>query len=373
MTDKPGSKAKKTVRERRACRRQNSKASHEQVHFSDAPNGLLGMAADLANLFGSFEILAGDPSNFSLRQSVIRNAQNIARQFRQAHARLNGVEYGLNTSIQRDVVRANYHLHDIAAFNDQIVDTIAVGGDAAAWCDQRAKCLDALSCCVNLTVTPQPDGSLNVGIGGITMVAGREKPDCLATYPDARGNLRIQSQNTGTQLKLICGSIARKIEARDGRLAELQSGLHALATQLIGHVNSIYNAGYGTGDGFFVGKDAADIGLNATLAGNPAQLQTAGGTAENGSRMVAQALARLGVGKFFNQPESSPKNPAVPAELEDALSIVNDTFNVSRETSQREALDSTLDGETASFMRYQQACASSAKMISTLEKMAPMN
>jgi hypothetical protein len=37
-----------------------------QVHFSDAPNGLLGMAADLSNLLRSFEILAGDPANAAL-------------------------------------------------------------------------------------------------------------------------------------------------------------------------------------------------------------------------------------------------------------------------------------------------------------------
>jgi flagellar hook-associated protein FlgK len=380
MTDQPGADAKKTARQQRKCSRQNVAASEPSPHFTDAPNGLLGMAADIASLFGSFEIMAGDPANFSLRQNVIRHAQGIAAQFKQASARLQGVEYGLNTSIQKDVVRANYHLHDIAAFNEQIVDTLAVGGDADAWCDQRAKCLDALSCCANLTVTPQPDGGLNVSIGGITMVAGGTKPDCLATYPDTRGNLCLQAQNSGARLKLICGSIARKIEARDGRLAELQKGLNSLAAQLIARVNANYNAGCGTVDepcnAFFHGKDASDIGVNSALAGNPAQLQTGVATEETGSRMVALALARLGAGKMFNREQKNGKErngiQANP-ELEEALAMINDSFNAGNEASQQQALDSTLDGETASFMRYQQACASSAKVFNTLDEMAPMH
>ncbi len=360
------------------CARQNAGASREKTHFSEAPNGLLGMAADLSNLFSSLEILAGDSANLTLRRSVVRGAQGIAGQFNQASARLKGVEYGLNTSIQKDVVRSNYHLHDIASFNEQIVDTLAAGGTAEPWTSQRARCLDALACCVEFKATDEPDGSIAISIGGVTMVAGGQAPDCLATYPDPRGNLSLQAQNAVAPLQPASGTIAKKIAVRDGRLADLQTGLDSLASQLIARINSIYRTGCdingATGRDFFTGCNAGDIRVNSTIVNDPSQLQTGGAAEESGTRMVALALAKLGSRQYLDLDHDSFQQSHTHgmSELEAALAVVNDSFNTGRRGSQQEALDAALDGETAGFMRYQQACASSARVITTLEQMTPM-
>jgi len=342
----------------------------ESARFTGAPNGLLGMAADLAILFSSFEILASDPTNLSVRQSVVRRAQDLAAQLQMAWTRLKSLEYALNTSIQRDVVRANYHLHDIACYNEQIRETRSAGGSTESWESQRARCLDALECCLHVASVTNPDGSLNISVGGVTLVAGPENPDCLATYPDARANLRIQSQNSGQPLPLAGGSIASKIAARDGRLAELQNGLDTFAAQLTRCVNSIFQAGCDlngeTGRAFFIGGSAADIAVNGAVAEDPLLLQTGGIAPRDGHRGVARALAQLGRDQFLGLGEQGSHDA-------DTIEIVNNTFGPAREDVGKRTPPRRPRGEKASFARYQQACASTFKMMSALERMAPMN
>ncbi len=213
----------------------------ELTSFSAAPNGLKGLDADLSNLFSSFETLYSDPANLRLRRGIVRCAQDIAAKFNRASSRLNCLRNDLNASIQKDVVRANQNLNDIAGLNQQILEARASGGRAGALAEQREQCLETLSGCVNIIATPRADGGVNVSIGGVAMVCGAKTPDSLATYPDKNENLRLQAQNAGTRLKPAGGSIAGKITARDGGLANLQSGLNNLASQLITRFNSIYS------------------------------------------------------------------------------------------------------------------------------------
>lgn len=100
---------------------------NEPIRFSDAPNGLNGLAADLSKLFHSFQALSGDPANLPLRRSVVRNAQAVAAQFTRASSRLDGVKHDLNVSIQKDVAKANQGLNDIAGLNRRIMRAQAAG------------------------------------------------------------------------------------------------------------------------------------------------------------------------------------------------------------------------------------------------------
>jgi flagellar hook-associated protein 1 FlgK len=354
---------------------QNAGACLLPIRFSDSPNGLNGLAADLSNLFDSFQTLAGDPANLPLRRSVVRSAQEVAAQFNRASSRLNALKFDLNASIQKDVLRANQGLNDIAGLNRRIMEAQAAVRAAGLLTGQREQHLEALSGCVNITVAPRPDAGVNVSIDGVTMVSGAETSDNLATYPDKNGNLRIQAPNTGMRLKLAGGSIAGKIAARDGGLADLQNGLDTLASQLIARVNSIYNSGCdldgGTGRDFFTGGDASDIGVNNIVADDPSQLRAGA---------AALALAKLGgrnVSDLGNQTFSQSYAQTV-SELDNTLSSVNDDLSSSQAVTQMLANERgaahglSLNDARAELTRYEQASAISAGMITTLDEMFPM-
>jgi len=352
--------------------------------FAAAPNGLDGMADSLSNLFDSFQKLAADPANFGRRRAVVRSAQKVAALFNQAATRLNGLENSLNSSIKEDVDRANQELADIASLNWLILEARAAGGAFNAMTARRTQCLESLSSCVKIEATTQPDGSVNVSIAGVTMVCGSATPDNLATHPDKDGNLRIQAQNAGTVLKLDGGCIAGKIAARDGGLAGLQKGINTLAAQLITRVNTIYNSGRdlngGTGQDFFTGACASDIGVNSAVAGDLSQLQTAGLATAHGDNAVAQELANLG-GRNLQDLDNKTflqSYTQTISKLGQTIALVNDDLTSSLVVTQMLAnerglpRDASVEKEKADLQRYRQAYSVSAKMMSELEGMTPV-
>jgi flagellar hook-associated protein 1 FlgK len=334
----------------------------ELIRFSAAPNGLNGLDADLSKLFSSFETLSGDPANVPLRRRIVRSAEDIAAKFNRASSRLDGLKNDLNASIQEDVVRANQDLSDIAGLNRRIMESQAWGGRAGTLAGQRGQHLKSLAGRVNIIATRRADGGVNVSIGGVAMVCGAKTPDSLATYPDQNDNLRIQAQNAGTRLKPAGGSIAGKITARDGGLTGLQSGLNALASQLITRVNSIYSSGCesnsGAGRDFFTGTGASDIGVNSTVADDPSQLQAVG---------AAPALETFG-----------QSYARTVTNLGGALLKVSDDLSSSRAVTQMLANERdsargvSLGAEWTDLQRYRQACAASAQVHATLIEMLPV-
>jgi flagellar hook-associated protein 1 len=357
----------------------------EPINFATAPNGIEGMAASLAGLFDSFQNLASDPANFGRRRAVVRSAQKVAAQFNQAASRLNGLENDLNASIQKDVILANRNLADIAGLNWLIMEALASGGTSGLLAGRRAQSLETLSGCVSIDAAPATDGSVNVDIGGVTMVRGAATPDSLATHPDQNGNLRVRAQNAGTPLTVDGGSIAGKIAARDGGLAGLQKGLNLLAAQLITLVNTIYNSSHdldgGTGRDFFTGACASDIGVNAAVADDPSRLQAAAAApGAHGNNTVAQSLAKLGsrnVSDLGNQTFAESYAQTV-SKLGHTLSGINDDLMSSQVVTQMlanergQAHGVSLDDEKTDLRRYRQAYAVSVKMMTTLNEMTPV-
>jgi flagellar hook-associated protein 1 FlgK len=343
----------------------------ELLSFSAEPNGLVGLDADLSNLFNSFETLYSNPANLPLRRGIVQSAQDVAVKFNRAWARLNCLRNDLNASIQEDVVRANRNLNDIAGLNQQIIEARASGGRAGTLAEEREQCLETLSGCVNIVATPRADGGVNVSIGGAAMVCGARTPDSLATYPDKNENLRLQAQNAGTRLKPDGGSIAGKITARDGGLAGLQGGLNKLARQLITRFNCIYSSGCdmkgGTGRDFFTGTDASDIGVNSIVANDPSRLQVGGAAGTNGNDTAPPALETFG--QYYARTVSS---------LGNTLLKVSDELSSSRAVTQmlanerESAHGMTLGDELTCLQRYQKACAASDQMHAALDEMPPL-
>jgi flagellar hook-associated protein 1 len=344
----------------------------------DSPNGL---AADLSNLFDSFQSLSTDPSDLSLRQSAVQSAQEVSAQFNQVSTQLSTVQANLNTSVQNDVASTNQDLSSIASLNAQIVAAQAGGGSADQLVDEREQTLENLAGVANYSTTAEANGAVNVSLGGVTMVSGGDVTDQLQTYTDRNGNLQVQAQNAGTPITLTGGSIEGEITARDGALASLQSGLNTLASQLITQVNTVYSAGYdlngNTGQDLFTGSGASDIGVSSNVANDPTQFQAAGVAGAAGDNTVALALAQLGnqnIAGLSNQTFSGSYAQTV-SDLGSAISSVNEQLGNSQAVSQmltsERSSDSgvSTDTEMTNLIQYQKAYEASAELVTTLNEM----
>jgi len=348
---------------------------------STAPDSPNGLAANLSNLFNSFQSLSTDPSDLSLRQTAVQSAQQVAAQFNQVSTQLSTVQADLNTSVQNDVASSNQDLSEIANLNSQIVAADGAGGSADQLVDEREQTLENLAGLANFSATTEANGAVNVSIGGVAMVAGGKVTDSLQTYTDSNGNLQVQSKNAGTPITLTGGSIEGEITARDGALATLQSGLNNLALQLTTQVNTIYSAGYDlngdTGQDLFTGDVASNIGVNSKVADDPSQFQAAGAPGAAGDNTVVLALAQLGgqnIAGLGNQTFSGSYAQTV-SDLGDSISSVNEQLGNSQAvtqmlTNERASTSGvSTDTEMTNMIQYQKAYEASAELVTTLNEM----
>jgi len=340
-----------------------------------------GLATQLSGLFSAFQSLAASPGSVSARQALIGQAQSLATTFNQVSTQLKAQQTALNSSLTDDVGSANQLLTSIAGLNKQIADAEFGGGTANDLRDEREQDLESLSKLSNITTSTGTNGSVNVSIGGNSLVDGYKVMDTLSTYDGGGGNLLVQTATGGVPLVLTGGSMQGTIDARDGALATLQKSVNTLAATLITQVNAVHGAGYGltgtTGASFFNGADASSITVNQSLVDDPSLIQASGSATASGDNSVALSLANLASASqsaLGNQTFGDSYTQTV-ADLGEALNGANN--QVSSQTvvaamfaAQRTSVSGVnLDEEMTNLMTYQQAYQASAELVTTVNAM----
>lgn len=344
--------------------------------------GQHGIAEQMSDLFASFQSLSTNVTSVAERQVLILKAQGLATQFNQVSQRLTAARSSLNDSVTSDVEQANLALKDIAELNDQIRNLELGGrGQANDLRDTRQKRIEDLAKLVPVQTTSNPNGTVDVAVDGVTLVAGAKLQDTLETYDAGGGQMLVRTLTGGTGLNITGGSIQGSIEARDVHLAALQTNLDTLASNLISEVNTVHATGYGlngtSGENFFTGSTAADIGVNTNLVNDPSAIQASGVSGAPGDNTVAVALAQLADKKLpglSNQTLLENYGQTV-ASLGQALNstdteLTNQQIVESMLLRQRDSVSGvSIDEEMTDLIKFQRAFEASAKLITTVDSM----
>jgi flagellar hook-associated protein 1 len=341
-----------------------------------------GIATAMSNFFNDLQTLSTEPSSLSERQVVLGDASTLTSQFNQVSQQLGSLTTQLNGQLQTDVTNANQLLNNIATLNKQIASAqINTDSSPNDLLDQREEDVENLANLTNISVTPQTDGTVNISIGGVQMVAAGVVTDTMQTYTNSGGQMLVQAATAGTPLTLTGGSIAGEIDARDGPVATLSSNLNTLATQLIGAMNAVHKTGYSltgsTNALFFTGSDASDIGVNQALVNNSALMQTSGVAGDAGDNTVALQMAQLAnqLNTGLNNQTFSQSYDGTVATLGQSLSSANsevsDQQTVQQMLQQQRTSISgvSLVEEMGNLSTYQNAYEASAHLMSTVDQM----
>jgi flagellar hook-associated protein 1 FlgK len=339
------------------------------------------LATDLDGLFNEFQNLASAPASLAQRGVLLSKAQNLAAQFNQTDGRLASLNGTLNDSVTADVGQATELLQSVARLNEQIRRAESgASGSANDLRDLRQQKIETLAGLTNVETAEDPDGQVNVSVGGNLLVSGQQVLATLETYA-AGGGQRLVRTSTGTALTLTGGSVQGTIDARDGALATLRGNLDTLAKTLATEVNTVHAAGFnlsgGTGADFFTGTSAGTLKVNAALVGNPALLQASGNPAAAGDNRTAQALASLAY-----QPLAALGGQTFAASyartvigVGEALATANGQVSDQQLVAgmlqtQRSAVSGvSIDEEMTDLVRYQKAFQASARIISTVDEL----
>ncbi|MHB1297446.1 MAG: flagellar hook-associated protein FlgK [Gemmatimonadaceae bacterium] len=363
----------------------------ERVFGEPSDNGL---AAAFDAFWDSWSDLAGQPTNAGARAVVRQRASALIERFNSFAGEIQSLETSTRSQARETVDRVNLLSSQVAAINGQIVPAEAGGHTANDLRDQRDRLLDELGALVPLTVIDRADGSNQVMLGGRPLVDGKTA-STLALGPGVPLEVRFAGEPTA--VRTMGGKLGALLDIANVDIAQVRSGLDAMAAALVTDVNAIHLQGWsptagaagnwdplngptGSGIAFFdtaaSGSTAAGIRLSAAVAADAGAIAAGATLDATGDNATALALAGLrdlapsAVGGSFGGAFR-----AVISSLAGAARAATDSASVSdtllrQSMARRESTSGvSTDEELMRLMRHQQAYAAAAKVVQTVDEM----
>ena len=355
-----------------------SALTQTQTNFTST-SGDIGAA--LSKFFDSLNQLSTSPADLSLRQNVLTAAGNVAGAFNLAANHLTAQRTSLDQSVEQAVGEINQLTQQIAELNAQISSVENLGQSAGTFLDQRNQLINELSSLIDVSVIPSDNTITLTTANGIALVAGQQS-FALSTAPDASGAQHIFAQGTDITATIVSGELGGLLQARDQQLPAIQSQLDTLAYGFATSLNTVQTRGYDlngnatTGVNLFTVPSAA-IGAASNLSVaivDPALLAASsdGSPGSNGNAEAMYALRNLAIvagqspSDYYSRVVFNVGNAVANTNAQQSASeLVLQQLN-----NQRASVSGvSLDEEAANLIRYQQAYAASAKVVSTINTM----
>ena len=214
-----------------------------------------GLSTRLDAFFNSVNDVAANPSSYGERAALLSNARVLTDTFNMAATNISRDLVSINSQIEHKVDAINGLAARIAGFNGQISTIELSGTSANDLRDKRDLLLEELAGIVDINVTENDTGQVDVYIGGSFIVAANKTSE-LTTAADPRdpdslslmlNGGTINNRISGGSLKGDLEGIAQYKDARDR--------VNLLSASIVKEVNLAHSAGYGldgsTGADFF--------------------------------------------------------------------------------------------------------------------------
>ena len=343
-----------------------------------------GLGDLLTEFWNGWQDVANDPENLTARSALRQNSESLCSEFNRLHSQFTSQCHSHDQEI---VVRAgeiNSLASGIADLNQRISDVENVGGQANDLRDQRNNLLNELASIANIQMADQPNGQINVYIGGQILVQGNQSMT-IATQERSVPNGVVHDlvwQDGGSAVVVSGGQLAGLIEMRDEQIPELIERLDELVNTLVTQVNSVHQAGFGlngsSGNNFFNPNTtgAGDIALSGEVL---ASLEVIAASASGAPGDNTTALAIAGLQNELLMENGTATMGDYYANLVSEVGIVrqNATFRYNQEQASLEQLENqresisgvSLDEEMTNLIQYQQAYEAAARLVVTVSQM----
>ncbi len=243
-----------------------------EVENASAP----GINAQLTAFWNAWATLAANPGNTADQNAVYNTAQNLSDLFNQTSSALTGLQLDLNQQMRDTLNTINNYLSQIAELNKQIVIVKGLGQQPNDLMDQMDGILNQLSQLINVNVVNMPDGSIGVFLQGIPLVSETDYRQFSAVAGKKDSKLEdvgldeyVGASPVDVTSMIQSGELGGILQSRDNEITTFKNQLDNLASSLITVVNEFESAepasALGTYTNFFVGSDAASIGVNPAL------------------------------------------------------------------------------------------------------------
>ncbi len=339
-----------------------------------------GLIPSLDQFWSSWQNLASDPTNLSLRTVLLDNASSLAESLRSRAQQLTAFRTQQNQTLIDRTSQINSAASQVAELNSQIARVLASGDQPNDLMDKRDLLLDQLAGLTGAVSNPQADGQVVVNIGGHVLVGGTTAQQLTAAIDpaDPDGAVKI-SWSDGQTMIPPSGEIKGILDVRDTLVKNQLTGLNQLAGTLINQVNLVHRAGFGldntTNLDFFSGSDAFTIQLGAGV--NETTLAAAGAADQPGDNSVAMQMAGLKLAKLLGGNTQTLNefynNQVTSLGVDTERAVSNSAHHqvlLQALGDQRESFSGvSLDEEAADLTKYQRAYQAAARVMNVYDEM----
>ena len=335
-----------------------------------------GIGASLSTLFSDLSALSTNPSDSSVRQTVLSDANALADAFHQGAAALTNASSAANQQVSSTVAQVNQLSQQIAALNGQIASAEANGGDGGALTDQRDELTTQMAQLIGVS-TIQTGGAptLTTTNGSPLVIGGASYQLQVTTATDGTVHV-LDGQGNDITDELSGGTLGGAITARDTTIPALSQQLDSLASQFASAMNNAQASGYdlngNSGGAMFTvpATGSAAAGITVALTGGSqiaASSDGSTGSSGNVKALLAVQSSNLPGGANPTDSYASLVSNIGSAGSQVSSSLTASTSSLQQLTSQQDSESGvSIDEETANLIRYQQAYSASARVISTI-------
>lgn len=343
-----------------------------------------GISAALHGFWSAWQAAANQPIESGPKGLLLTAANSVTDKISSAYQALDSQWSSVRSQAQDAVTAVNAAAAQVASYNTTIRSTLAAGGSANELIDARAKLTDKIAALAGGSVREQPDGTVDVLIGGNALVTGgsvRTLQLAGATrLGDAGGNApRVEWTSPGGTAALDGGEIAGALSVlapadRGGAIAQAAASYNNFATALATAVNTVHRSGVtGTGAAnvdFFttIGTGPAALSISGPANIENIALRSASGGALNTG--IADQISQLGTGA--GSPDKVwagiVTNIGVQSRGAQQHESLTNSAQVSAQTGRASQSSVSLDEENVSLLTNQHAYQAAARVMTAVDE-----
>ncbi|WP_417347612.1 flagellar hook-associated protein FlgK [Ferrimonas sp.] len=216
----------------------------EQIVGSEGSN----ISTGLDQLFAALNANLLSPNDLATRQSVVNEAKGLSLRFNAINDGLQSQFEQVESQLRASVEQSNVQLQEVARLNAEVKGH---GGTAEAppeLLDERDAVIAELSKQLDLTVSENHDGTLNLALTqGQPLVVGTHAAK-LSMAPDPAkpefGRLSVALEGAEFAIdESVGGSIGGLLDYRDNSLVDSKAFIDELAAHVADEMNSVLSAG----------------------------------------------------------------------------------------------------------------------------------
>lgn len=344
------------------------------------PSSDSGLDQMISDFFGAYADVSSNPQDANLRTILVSKSEMMASTFRELDKDMESFGNLALDQAQIKLNRLNDLLSDIGSLNLEIARTHSTDSTNNNVLDIQMEKLKELASITEFDAIKLDDGTLEIRIGGISVVSGQEVSTMSPEVDATNQKFRIRLPG-GKTIEPGPGELSANIHMYEKGIPEARNQLDLLATSLMDEINQIHSDGYGLDDGtqrlFFdpASTSALNMRVNDAIVQNPNHIAASSVAGEPGNNDRAIDVLNLQSERFIEGHTISTKAVEFMGlaglklnEIEQKI----ESGKASREfliNRQEQLSGVSIDEELSNLIRFQNSFQASAKVLDTGRQM----